>query len=197
MVFTIDTNVLTKQQLLDAVGKTKFVATEVSEPTEIPTEEGPAKVAVSSTVMEPLGKAMARNVPLVIQFTASWCAPCQKFKQETLTNKDVRAFFDKEQAIFLEIDTDVHPEIAKQFGVKSLPEIVIMTPQGRSAERLKDFQDAETFLTALRNVIKEIPNDVTSAPRPLTDLVDGEENLRKHFNADIGKVRMILILSPS
>ncbi len=54
----------------------------------------------------------------VIRFTASWCGPCKmlaKTLEEVETNVPIEV-----------IDIDVNPEIATEFGIRSVPTLVIV-----------------------------------------------------------------------
>lgn len=63
--------------------------------------------------------AKATKRPIVYAFTASWCGPCQRHKPR---REALKARYD-----IREIDTDEHPEIARQFGVDSIPDYYLWT----------------------------------------------------------------------
>jgi thioredoxin 1 len=54
----------------------------------------------------------------VIRFTASWCQPC---KIMTTMLEEI-----KPNIHFEVIDIDVHPEIAMEFGIRSVPTLIMM-----------------------------------------------------------------------
>lgn len=54
----------------------------------------------------------------VIRFTASWCQPC---KIMTTMLEEI-----KPSLPFEVVDIDVHPEIAMDFGIRSVPTLVMM-----------------------------------------------------------------------
>ena len=53
----------------------------------------------------------------------------------------------------LKIDTDEHPELAKQFKVASLPDIRFLSPQGKQVKKLNGFQTPESFENELRHLL--------------------------------------------
>jgi len=56
--------------------------------------------------------------PKVLAFTASWCAPCQRAKPALI----------QVQAAGVEveiIDIDDHPDLAKKYGVTSVPTFIV------------------------------------------------------------------------
>ena len=54
----------------------------------------------------------------ILRFTASWCGPC---KSLTANLAEVDTKYPIEV-----IDIDVHPEIATEYGVRSVPTLVMM-----------------------------------------------------------------------
>lgn len=95
-----------------------------------------------------LARAQKENRPIVIDFTATWCAPCRKMIRLTFPDPKVAALLKR--CVFLKIDTDKHVDFAKSFGVAGLPDIRFLTPDGTPKQRLTDFQDAESFAKSLR-----------------------------------------------
>jgi len=54
----------------------------------------------------------------IIRFTASWCSPC-KALAKTMENIETNIPIEV-------VDIDVHPEIATDFGIRSVPTLVMM-----------------------------------------------------------------------
>lgn len=101
-----------------------------------------------------LSMAKKANKPIVLDFMATWCAPCKRISDETFVEQGVAALLD--ECILLKIDTDVHPEIAKHFNVSGLPDIRFLAPNGEEAERFLGFQNAESFASELRTFLTTI-----------------------------------------
>ncbi len=97
-------------------------------------------------------KARAENKLLVIDFMASWCAPCKRMEAETFQDPRVAPLL-QESAVLLKVDTDEYPEIAKRFGVNSLPDVRILDASGTELRRLMNFQDAAAFSAALQQAL--------------------------------------------
>ena len=60
------------------------------------------------------------TVPVIIDFWAVWCGPCQMFAP---TFENVAKQFPI-KANFLKVNTEEVPQIAAQFGIRSIPTIV-------------------------------------------------------------------------
>ena len=184
---TFDAEAASVDKLLDVSKRLGFAGTIVSE------EATSAAPEDATFFQEALAKARREQKPLVIDFTASWCEPCQRMLRETFPNAKVAALL--EQCVFLKVDTDNHPQLAKRFGVVGLPDIRFLSPAGNEAQKFLDFQGPDAFAVALRDLL-----EVTAAPiddGKLMALSEGEQNLKELFNQDIGRVRLLLILSPT
>lgn len=62
------------------------------------------------------------KVPVLLDFWASWCAPCRM--QGQILDKYEATVGDK--AKIVKINVDEQPELAQQFGVMSIPTLVVM-----------------------------------------------------------------------
>ena len=72
------------------------------------------------------GLIISDNLPIVIDFNAKWCPPCQKFKPVFEEAAEKYAG----QALFLSIDIDSYPEIAQTYKVESIPAIFFIQTGG-------------------------------------------------------------------
>lgn len=100
---------------------------------------------------EALAKAKADGKPLVLDFTAAWCAPCQKMKQETFPDERVAPLLKR--FIVVEVDTDRYPGLAKKLGVVGLPDIRLLSSDGSTEKKLLGFQTPEDFASALADFL--------------------------------------------
>jgi thioredoxin 2 len=65
------------------------------------------------------GKA---TVPVLVDFWAAWCGPCKMAAPEVQrTATDMAG-----KAVVLKVDTDQHPELAQRFGVRGIPNFVVL-----------------------------------------------------------------------
>lgn len=82
------------------------------------------KKVANSTALKPwkyLG-----NKPAIIDFTASWCPPCKKLAPvlDELAGK-----FSKDIVVY-KVDVDDQPELAKAFGVQTIPTLLYIPMSG-------------------------------------------------------------------
>ena len=71
------------------------------------------------------------TVPVIVDFWAVWCGPCQMFAPVF----DATAKRYPLKANFLKVNTEEVPEIAAQYGIRSIPTIVAIK-NGVEADRV-------------------------------------------------------------
>lgn len=84
---------------------------------------------------------------LLIDFTASWCPPCQKMESTTWSDNAVQSWI-KENAIAIQVDVDKEDKTASAFRVTGMPTLVLFTPQSGAREfgRQDGYLDASELL---------------------------------------------------
>lgn len=81
---------------------------------------------------------------VVIDFNATWCAPCRNFAP---VFEEAAGQFAG-QVEFISIDIDRHQELARQLGIRSIPFIVFIQPDGNIRSRV-GFLPQEEFIKAI------------------------------------------------
>lgn len=81
--------------------------------------------------------------PLIVDFWAEWCAPCQMMKPifEELAEK-------RNDIAFARADIDAVYPIAVHFGITSIPAFVLYK-NGEAVAHAVGYQDAKTLLSSL------------------------------------------------
>ena len=65
--------------------------------------------------------------PAIIDFTAKWCGPCQRIAPIL----DELAKEYGESIVIYKVDIDKNPELAKAFGISSIPAIMYIPTKGK------------------------------------------------------------------
>lgn len=91
------------------------------------TEEHGAEVAV----LTDKAQLTATDKPVVVDFGATWCGPCQKFKPNFAAV--AKKYADK--ANFVYVDVDKWQDLAAEFGAQSIPTVVIVKTDGKKVTK--------------------------------------------------------------
>lgn len=74
-------------------------------------------------------EVLKADVPVVIDFWATWCGPCQMMAPLIDTLAD-----EMTDAKFVKIDTDQEQELAAEYGIMSIPTLVVIR-DGKEVKR--------------------------------------------------------------
>ncbi|MGV3660302.1 MAG: thioredoxin [Prosthecobacter sp.] len=85
-------------------------------------------------------------LPVVIDFWAPWCGPCQMMAPEFAKAAAQAAG----EAVFVKVNTDEQQQIARQFNVQGIPAFALMK-SGRKAAETSGFQPAARLLAWMRS----------------------------------------------
>lgn len=118
-------------------------ATEAEQTEAVADEAEPAAGAVIE-LKEGETIAPADGKLVVIDFNATWCGPCKQFAPHF----DAVATENAGKAVFYSVDVDVHPELAAQYGVESIPMVVYIKPDG-TTDSTVGYMDKSQFAAAV------------------------------------------------
>ena len=90
------------------------------------------------------------GLPVIMDFSATWCPPCQQFKPIFEEAKDRYSG----QIEFKTIDVDAEKELAQQFNITSIPAIVFIDAEGNEINRIIGFTDKDSFDKAINDNFK-------------------------------------------
>jgi len=78
-----------------------------------------------------------KGLPMVVDFSASWCGPCHMLKPVfEEVEKKYAGRID-----FMTIDIDSFPDLAEKYGIQAVPTIVFINATGEEKDRSVGFVD--------------------------------------------------------
>jgi thiol:disulfide interchange protein DsbD len=106
---------------------------------------------------EALARAQRDRKPVVLDFYAEWRPPCLRMEKTTIRDDRVKSLLGR--SVFVRVDTDKQPDIARRMAVDGLPDIRFALPDGKVIRRLRSFQDAESFSSELEELLRKMENE--------------------------------------
>lgn len=142
------------------VGGYLLVGTLVREGFILPAWSGPAGGGAAAAHQGPaipwlpdeataLARAQAEGKPLMIDFTAEWCAACHEMEKLTYTDPRVIAAAEGFVPVMIDCTEKGDPtvvELQKRYGVTGLPTVVFVRPDGTKVGETIGFVEADAFL---------------------------------------------------
>ena len=98
--------------------------------------------------MEKFNELIQSEKPVLVDFYAEWCGPCQMMKPRIL---DVAERIG-EDAKVVQIDVDKEKEIAERFRIQSVPTLIIFK-KGKQLWRQTGVISTNALVLMLRNYI--------------------------------------------
>lgn len=103
---------------------------------------------------EALTRAESEHKPIVLDFSAEWCAPCKRMERTTFADAKVKELL--ERCILVRIDVDQHEELTQRLGVVGLPDIRLVTPDGKVFQKLRGYQFPDSFAADLTRLVHAV-----------------------------------------
>ena len=88
------------------------------------------------------------NVPVLVDFYATWCGPCQMM---TPILEQVGANL-RDRLQVVKIDTDKYPNLASKYQIEALPTLVLFK-DGQPAEKIEGVHQAPQLIQHLSTLV--------------------------------------------
>jgi thiol:disulfide interchange protein DsbD len=92
--------------------------------------------------------------PVIIDFTAKWCKPCEELDRKTFSNAAVRAEADRFTRLSADITkkSGVSDRAVKYYKVAGPPTIILLDSKGEEKGRIIGYINAGNFLNKLKQI---------------------------------------------
>ena len=96
-------------------------------------------------------KSLRSGRPMVIMVTASWCGACRSM-QASMGEPGIKRALEQAVPFSIDLDSPRTLELKRRFyGRKGVPEVIMVTSEGREVKRQVGWADADTFVLWLRS----------------------------------------------
>ena len=132
-----------------------------------------------------LDKAKESDKLIFVDFTATWCGPCQHMENTVFNDQDVARFFNA-NFVNLQLDERKNRSILSKFDVRSYPTLMFMAPDKSILLKVSGGLHSISFV----NLAKSANALFDFNQRYYSDLRDSatEENLLQILNEGLGKM---------
>jgi len=122
----------------------------------------PDTIGWLDNIHEATATAAQTGKPVLIRFSANWCPPCQQMKRTVYPQQQVASLI---QQAYVPLDVDLTQNgapgqpLAEQYGVESIPTLIILDPQGRELSRLSGGVNETILMQWLQSFKVSVPQE--------------------------------------
>jgi thiol-disulfide isomerase/thioredoxin len=96
--------------------------------------------------------AAATNRKIFVDFMATWCGPCKMLEHDVLSTEEFKKM--SKYVVFLQIDVDAQPSVAKMYGIEAMPTQMVLAADGSVISKTVGYGGAQAFYNWFNGAIK-------------------------------------------
>jgi len=112
----------------------------------------PTEVKWITKLDEGLKLAKSQNKPLLVDFAAEWCGPCQRMLKGTY--KDPSVIKKSASFVMVLIDIDKQQDLARKHNVEAVPTMLFLRPDGTQISRAVGYKDAKQLTELMDSALR-------------------------------------------
>lgn len=101
----------------------------------------------TGSLADVLAQAKAEGKKVFLDCYTSWCGPCRVMSNTVFTRTEVGTFFnDHFVCLKLDMEQGEGPDVAKRYGVKAFPTMLILSPEGEVLHTIVGARSADALI---------------------------------------------------
>lgn len=108
-----------------------------------------AEITWQQSINTAMAQAKKSKKPLLLNFSTTWCGPCQDMKRTTF--KDAKVVAESKKWVMVHIDGDRQANVAAKYKVEGYPTMIILKPNGAVVSRATSGMSATQFLNWVKS----------------------------------------------
>jgi thiol-disulfide isomerase/thioredoxin len=129
------------------------VALAVAEPAAHAEAQGPYRSDAADTVAAAFADAADRDVPVLVDFTAVWCPPCNLLAAEVLHDPRYADLLENFSVVQVDVDDPSSWDTKDRYQVGGYPTVVVATAEGEEIDRMVGYGGARETEAWLQGVL--------------------------------------------
>jgi len=131
------------------------VALVVGEPASPPESHGPFRSDAAAAVAVAFAEAVERDVPVLVDFTAVWCPPCNLLAAEVLHDPQHEDLIEEFVVVQVDVDDPSSWDVKDRYQVGGYPTVVVTNPEGDEIDRMVGYGGARETEAWLRSLLRD------------------------------------------
>jgi len=132
--------------------------------------------------------AQQSNKNIFVNYTASWCLPCQIFGDQVLTNNNVASLLSSDFVVLkADYDNGETKHLYGDYAVCCLPTLQVIDEEGALLASLSNTLDANEFLKQLKKYVSK--DKIIRSPLPgakNTDAINLDKSAKTYYTLQVG-----------
>lgn len=146
-------------------------------------------IAAPPRIEDAIARAAALGKPLVIEYGATWCAPCRVISRDVMPRPDVQAALRGIEFVHYDIDTSPGDLAAQRYRIQRVPLLVIVASDGTEVVRRTPGGSADHIAKQVIELLHQARDrtpstaDLEAAVAARPDDIEPRRRLARHYAA--------------